>query len=76
MCKEGVTAKEVYNTAFEAIRARGLDGNFVKNIGFASGLEYRDSSFLLAPKNERKLKANMILIVTLGLQNLSDKKGS
>lgn len=76
MCKDGVTAKDLYNTAFSSLQARGLGNNFVKNIGFASGLEYRDSAFVLSPKNERKLKTNMVLIISVGLQDLSDKKGS
>lgn len=41
-----------------------------------TGLEYRDSTFLLSPKNDRKLKKDMIFVVTLGLQNLPDKKGT
>lgn len=75
MCKAGVTARELYNTAHAAFQERGLGGHFPKNIGFASGLEYRDSAFLLAPKNERKLETNMVLVISLGLQDLSDKSG-
>lgn len=39
-------------------------------------MEYRDSTFLLSPKNDRKLKKDMVFVVTLGLQNLSDKRGT
>lgn len=87
LLKDGAVAKDVYNEAASMLQERGLGDAFVKNIGFAvslcarastdsqTGLEYRDSTFLLGPKNERKLKENMILIVTLGLADLSDKKG-
>ncbi|BEJ13264.1 hypothetical protein CspHIS471_0304380 [Cutaneotrichosporon sp. HIS471] len=76
MCKAGVAARDLYNTAHAAFQERGLGGHFPKNIGFASGLEYRDSSFLLAPKNERKLETNMTLVISLGLQDLPDKNGN
>lgn len=39
-------------------------------------MEYRDGTFLLSAKNERKLEKDMVFIVTLGLQNLSDKRGT
>lgn len=75
-CKDGTTAKELYNAALTKLQGKGLGSNFAKNIGFATGLEYRDSAFLLAPKNERKLMTNMVLVISLGLQDLSDKQGS
>ncbi|KAL1410609.1 FACT complex subunit spt16 [Vanrija albida] len=76
LLKEGAVVKDVYAAAQAIFAERGLGDNFVKNIGFATGLEYRDSTFLLSPKNDRKLQENMILVVSLGLQGLSDKQGA
>ena len=39
------------------------------------GLEYRDASYLLSPKNTRQLKSNMIFNLSLGFADLTDKKG-
>lgn len=76
MLKDGAIIKDVYNAAAQLVTAKGLGDAFVKNIGFATGLEYRDSTLLLGPKDDRELKENMVLVVTIGLQNLSDKKGN
>ncbi|KAL7419533.1 FACT complex subunit spt16 [Cryptotrichosporon argae] len=74
--KDGVTGKDVYASALAAARDQdaSFGDAFVKNIGFATGIEYRDSSFLLGPKNERKLKENMVVVLSLGFQNLPDPK--
>lgn len=40
------------------------------------GLEFRDSAYLVSPKNNRQLKANMILNLSLGFSDLMDDKGN
>ncbi|THH10989.1 hypothetical protein EW146_g8192 [Bondarzewia mesenterica] len=37
------------------------------------GMEFRDSAYLLSPKNGRQLKANMVFNLSLGFQDLEDK---
>lgn len=37
-------------------------------------MEYRDSSFLLNAKNNRELKENMVLVLTIGVTDLPDSK--
>ena len=39
------------------------------------GLEFRDSAYLLSPKNGRHLKENMILNLSLGFSDLQDDNG-
>jgi nucleosome binding factor SPN SPT16 subunit len=39
------------------------------------GLEFREASYLLSPKTERILKADMVFNLSLGLQSLEDAKG-
>lgn len=38
------------------------------------GMEFRDSTYLLSPKNSRQLKANMIFCLSLGFQDLEDQE--
>lgn len=37
-------------------------------------MEFRDSTYLLSPKNSRQLKANMIFCLSLGFQDLEDQE--
>lgn len=36
-------------------------------------MEFRDSTYLLSPKNGRQLKANMVFCLSLGFQDLEDQ---
>lgn len=45
---------------------------FVKSIGFATGIDYRDSSYVVGPKSARTLRENMIFNLALGFQNVPD----
>ena len=38
------------------------------------GMEFRDSTYLLSPKNSRQLKANMVFCLSLGFQDLEDQE--
>jgi nucleosome binding factor SPN SPT16 subunit len=38
------------------------------------GMEFRDSTYLLSPKNSRQLKANMLFCLSLGFQDLEDQE--
>lgn len=40
------------------------------------GLEFRDSAYLLSPKNSRHLKENMVLNFALGFSDLQDDNGN
>jgi nucleosome binding factor SPN SPT16 subunit len=40
------------------------------------GMEFRDSVYLLSPKNGRQLKAGMVFNVSVGLQDLVDDGGN
>jgi nucleosome binding factor SPN SPT16 subunit len=39
------------------------------------GLEYRDSSYLLSPKNARQVKAGMIFNLSVGFSDLDEGEG-
>lgn len=51
-----------------------LASNLTKNVGFGMGIEFRDSSMILSTKNEAKVKKSMVFNVSVGVQNLQDKK--
>nr|ODN93073.1 FACT complex subunit SPT16 [Cryptococcus depauperatus CBS 7841] len=74
--KTGTIASEVYISVREFLESKNptLAGGLLKNIGFATGLEYRDSTFLLGPKNGRELEENMVFILTIGVSDLPDPK--
>ncbi|ESK83469.1 fact complex subunit spt16 [Moniliophthora roreri MCA 2997] len=73
--KDGVTAKDVYQHALSYVKEKKpeLEKNFVKSLGFGTGVEFRDSAYLLSAKNSRVLKKNMILNLGLGFSGLKDK---
>ncbi|KAI0057097.1 FACT complex subunit SPT16 [Artomyces pyxidatus] len=73
--KDGAVARDLYQHALSVVKKQkpDLEKHFVKNIGFAMGLEFRDSSYLLSPKNGRQLKANMIFNLSIGFQDLEDE---
>ncbi|EIW85375.1 FACT complex subunit SPT16 [Coniophora puteana RWD-64-598 SS2] len=75
--KNGVKAREVYQTAIDFVRSKKpeLEKNFVKNIGSGTGIEFRDSAYLLSLKNSRPLRTNMIFNLTLGFSDLVDEGG-
>ncbi|KAH6871120.1 FACT complex subunit SPT16 [Coprinopsis sp. MPI-PUGE-AT-0042] len=75
--KDGVQAKEVYQHALDFVKERHpeLEKHFVKNL-VCIGMEFRDGTYVLSPKNTRTLKANMTLNLGLGFSDLSDKNGN
>jgi nucleosome binding factor SPN SPT16 subunit len=74
---DGAMAKDVYQHAQEFIHKKHpeLEKNFPKNVGFAMGLEFRDSAYVLNAKNTRTLKSNMVFNLALGLEGLDEGNG-
>ena len=70
--KPGVLCSDIYAKALSFIEKKKpeLKDHFVKNCGFSMGLEFRESMFVLNAKCQRPLKANMIINLSLGFQNL------
>ncbi|KAL4065337.1 FACT complex subunit-domain-containing protein [Scleroderma yunnanense] len=75
--KDGITAREVYHRAVEYIQEKKpeLEKHFVKNVGSAIGVEFRDSAYVLSSKNARRLKTNMVFNLSLGFSDLVDETG-
>ncbi|KAG8680215.1 FACT complex subunit spt16, partial [Ceratobasidium sp. 395] len=75
--RDGTPAKDVYMHAVSYIKQKkpDLEKHFTKNVGFGMGLEYRDSSYLLSPKNGRQVKAGMIFNLSIGFSDLDEGEG-
>nr|GEU86794.1 FACT complex subunit SPT16-like [Tanacetum cinerariifolium] len=73
--KVGNKASDVYRAAYTVVEkeAPELISNLTKSAGTGIGLEFRESGLNLNEKNERILKAGMVLNVSLGFQNLQAK---
>lgn len=41
-----------------------------------TGIEFRDASYILSPKNNKCLRKNMVFNLSLGFTGLTDKSGS
>ena len=74
--KAGANVKEVYEQIVNFVKSKdaALGDHFLKNIGWSMGMERRDNTFLLGPKNQKSLKENQVLNLNLGLADLTDKK--
>ncbi|EPQ27210.1 uncharacterized protein PFL1_05133 [Pseudozyma flocculosa PF-1] len=72
--RAGATCRDVYAKALEYVRAKDskLADAFVKNVGFATGIEFRDSSYVLSPKSTRKIKQDMVFNLSVGFADLPD----
>ncbi|KAG0343552.1 FACT complex subunit spt16 [Podila humilis] len=72
--KDGVKIKDVYTRAIDFIRNKKpeLEKKFVKTLGFGTGLEFRESSYLLSAKNTKELQQNMIFSLSLGFQDIDN----
>ncbi|KAG1901704.1 FACT complex subunit-domain-containing protein [Suillus fuscotomentosus] len=75
--KDGVSAREVYQWALDIVKKEKpeLEKNFVKNAGFGTGVEFRDSAYLLSSKNSKRPKTDMVLNLSLGFSDLLDDNG-
>lgn len=75
--REGTPARDVYAHALSYIKEKKqeLERYFLKSIGFGMGMEFRDTAYLLSPKNSRPLRAGMVFCLSLGLQGLEEKDG-
>ncbi|KAJ6488648.1 FACT complex subunit SPT16 [Mycena vitilis] len=75
--RDGISARDAYQAALTFVKEKKpeLEKNFQKSIGFGTGVEFRDSPYLLSPKNARTLKENMTFSLGLGFTDLVDSTG-
>jgi len=72
--RDGILCKDLYQLAKTYVQKKrpDLEQYFPKNIGFVTGIEFRESTYVIKNKNNRELKAGMIINLVLGLQNIED----
>lgn len=72
--RAGATGKQVYERSLEYVREKqpSLAQHLTKNVGYATGLEFRDSAYVLSNKNTRSIKSGMVFNVSVGFDGLSD----
>ncbi|KAJ3218860.1 FACT complex subunit spt16 [Dinochytrium kinnereticum] len=72
--KDGILCSELYQIALDYVsKSRPeLKDNFVKNIGFGIGIEFKESAYSLSSKSSRSLKPGMVLNLVVGFSNLEN----
>lgn len=78
LLRDGKSAKEVYEGATAFLKSKNSDlvNNFTKNVGWLTGIEFRDSTLILNQKTERKLVNGQIISLTIGFNNLVNQSSS
>jgi nucleosome binding factor SPN SPT16 subunit len=81
--RPGAPLKSVYKAAVSYLQKNGhedLIPKLPKNLGFAQGLEFRDSALLLSAKNSVQFKEGMVFCLSVGFTDLelseSDRAGT
>ncbi|KAJ1889204.1 FACT complex subunit spt16, partial [Coemansia sp. IMI 209127] len=72
----GVTMGDVYAKAVESVRElrADLESHFAKSCGWVTGIEMNDGINELKAGNAETLKANMVVVLRLGLENMTNQK--
>ncbi|CAG0919160.1 unnamed protein product [Notodromas monacha] len=72
--KDGKRMCDVYEAVIaEATKQRpDLVKNLTKTFGFATGVEFRESGLLIGPKTTEVAKKDMVFVVAIGLQDLTN----
>lgn len=73
--KPGNQLKAVYKAAVDYLKERTgyeyLVEHLPKNLGFATGLAFRENAMQLSPKNQAAFKKGMVFCLSVGFQNLN-----
>lgn len=77
MMKPNVPISEVYDHGYNFVKNKKphLIEALTKSFGFAMGIEFRESSLVIAPKTTAVLKKGMVFNVNMGFSKLSNKDG-
>lgn len=74
----GAKLSEVYESSVSFAKKEKPDliDRLVKTFGFATGIEFRESSLIIGPKCNAVVKKNMVFNVCVGLSGLTNKEAS
>jgi nucleosome binding factor SPN SPT16 subunit len=76
----GKKLSDAFNAAVESLKSSGvknanaLVSGLGKNVGFGTGIEYRDSAHILNAKNATVVEEGMVFNVAVGCSNLKDSQ--
>jgi nucleosome binding factor SPN SPT16 subunit len=72
--RHGVKLSDVYASAVDHIKAKKpeLESGFTRSIGFAMGIEFRESSLIINPKATAVAQKGMVFNVNLGFSSLTN----
>jgi nucleosome binding factor SPN SPT16 subunit len=72
--KPGNQLKDVYKAAISFLEEKKgyeyLVSHLPKNLGFCTGLDFRESTMLLSPKSQVSFKKGMVFCLSVGFQDL------
>lgn len=76
--QNGVKLSEVYDVGYGYVKKEkpALLDHLTKNFGFAMGIEFKESSLMIGPKNTSLAKKGMVFNLNIGLSNLENKEAS
>uniref|UniRef100_A0A8D8ZS31 FACT complex subunit n=1 Tax=Cacopsylla melanoneura TaxID=428564 RepID=A0A8D8ZS31_9HEMI len=76
--KPGAKLCDVYNAGlkFATEKKPKLIDQLTKNFGFATGIEFRESSLVIAPKTMAQVKKNQVYNIALGLGGLKNTEAN
>ncbi|KAI9352706.1 FACT complex subunit-domain-containing protein [Obelidium mucronatum] len=78
LLKDGALCKDVYSQAVQYVESKRPDlvPNFVKNAGFAIGIEFKDSTYAISSKSSKVLTDGMTINLSLGFQNIENTESN
>ncbi|VVC28157.1 Hypothetical protein CINCED_3A014976 [Cinara cedri] len=76
--KSGNKLSDIYNSGLEYAKKEkpSLVAFLTKNFGFVMGIEFRESSLMIAPKTTASVKKGQVYNLCVGLSGLTNKEGS
>ena len=76
--RAGVIIKDAYTSVVDKVREEKpeLEQYLVKTLGFAIGIEFRESSYVVGPKCNRPVKKDMVFSLSIGFADIPDPKDS
>lgn len=75
---EGAKLSDVYNAAEAYVKKEkpNLLDKMTKTLGFVTGIEFRESSLVIGPKNNTVVKKGMVFNVNLGFSDLENAEST
>jgi nucleosome binding factor SPN SPT16 subunit len=75
---DGTALNAVYQAGIKYAEKEKPDlvANLTKNFGFATGIEFRESSLVIGPKTTALARKDMVFNVNVGLAGLTNKEAS